>query len=147
MQKPIPLKIMLSLLILATGPTGALAFDSTRLGQWGSLPLTDIALIEKTPKLKAEVDMALAKAGKTADEITCTGARFPGSWTELGGTRVAPYTCEIGEQTLEIKARVRVTDRKGRAIEKISPAAMKIAEDAVEDRPTWNWTASARAKN
>lgn len=63
---------------LLLGVTPALAFDTSKLGQWGSLPLSDIMpLIGKTPKLQSEVASALRDAKKTADNLMCDGMRFP----------------------------------------------------------------------
>ena len=75
--------------LIAVSP--ALAFDTGKLGQEGSLPLSDIMpLIDKYPQLKDEVTGALAAGNKTPDTALCDGMRFPGSWTNLGGGRVAP---------------------------------------------------------
>src|SRR5262245_11425319 len=101
--------VALSLLVA----TGASAFDPRKLGEGGSLPLEDIMpLIDKSPRLKGEVEAALAKTAKRAEEIICSGARFPRSWENLGGGRAAPYDCEIGDRTLSIRADVRITGRK-----------------------------------
>jgi hypothetical protein len=105
------------------------------------VPLGDIMpLIGKYPALKREVDGALAAAGKSADAVTCDGMRFPGSWDNLGGERVAPYTCEFGGKWLVINATVRVTDKRGRAIETIDRAAMKNATKVSETNLTGTWT-------
>jgi hypothetical protein len=119
----------------------ALAFDTTRLGQGGSLPLSDIMpLIGKYPALKRDVDGALAAGGKSADAVTCDGMRFPGSWVSLGGERVAPYTCDFGSKWLVIDATVRLTGKRGRVFETIDSAAMQNATKASETRLTWRWT-------
>jgi hypothetical protein len=104
----------------------AWAFDTSKLGQGGSLPLDDIrSLIDKSPKLKDDVASALAKAGKKAEEIICFGARFPREWANLGGARVAPYACEFGDQTLTIRADVSITGRKSKVYEKVTRDAMR----------------------
>jgi len=132
--------LMAVALTLAVSTIGASAFDTSELGQAGSLFLDDItALIDKSPKLKAEVAAALAKVDKTPDKIICLGMRFPGPWKELGGARVAPYTCEIGDQELEIRARVRLTGRNGKVYEKVTGEAMKRAETVTEDKLVWTW--------
>lgn len=119
----------------------ALAFDTSKLGQWGSVPLEDLSpLLKKTPKLNAEVEAAVSKSGKKADEIMCTGQRFPGSWEHLGGQRVAPYVCQIGERWVKIRARVRVTGDRGKAYEKVTRVAMKNAKSVQETRLTWAWS-------
>lgn len=123
--------------------TPALAFDTQKLGQWGSLSLSDLAaLIGKTPKLKAEIDQALAALKTDADAVKCTGRRFPGPWAELGGLRVAPYSCRFADtKWLSIRATVRVSDKKGRAFDEPSPQAMKRAVNVSETDLRWTWTA------
>jgi hypothetical protein len=121
--------------------SSASAFDTSRLGQGGSLFLSDIMpLIEKASKLKGEVADALTKAGQKADDVICSGARFPGSWEQLGGERVSPYECEIGGRTLTIKAKVRLTGKGGKAFDQASRDAMKNASAVSETDPTWSWS-------
>jgi hypothetical protein len=119
----------------------ALAFDTSQLGQAGSLPLSDLTpLIAKSTKLQSEVKSALAETKKNADNLMCDGMRFPGSWVNLGGERVAPYTCEFSGKWLLINTTVRVTDGKGRVLETVTPSAMKNATKVSETNPTWKWT-------
>jgi len=128
-----------SALLLGTLP--AMAFDTSKLGQGGTLALDDIMpLIGKSAKLKSEVNQALADNKKKPDEVSCSGMRFPGQWVHLGGLRVSPYTCNFGAKWLQIRATVRVTGRGGRAFETVTPEAMKNARDVSETNPTWNWT-------
>ena len=125
--------------LIAVSP--ALAFDTGKLGQEGSLPLSDIMpLIDKYPQLKDEVTGALAAGNKTPDTALCDGMRFPGSWTNLGGGRVAPYTCDFGGKWLQINATVRITGAKGRVFEAVNPTAMKGATKVNETNLTWKWT-------
>ena len=127
-------------LVLLAAP--ALAFNTKKLGQWGSLDLSDLdKLIGQAPKLKAEVDAALTQVKKTAEEVKCVGQRFPGPWKELGGYRVAPYTCWFADDKwLNITANVKVTDKRGHAFDAPSERAMKRAVKFTEANPTWNWT-------
>jgi hypothetical protein len=135
------MSLRLALIVLSIAASPALAFDTTKLGQWGSLGLDDISsLLDKAPQLRREVDAALAKADRKLDEVRCTGMRFPGSWVNLGGERVAPYVCNIGDRWIEIRTRVRVTGRKGKAIEKIDRQAMKQATEVSETDPAWTWS-------
>ncbi len=126
---------------LLLGVTPALAFDTSKLGQWGSLPLSDIMpLIGKTPKLQSEVASALRDAKKTADNLMCDGMRFPGAWVNLGGERVAPYTCEFAGKWLQINAEVRVTGKNGRVFATVSRTAMQHATNVSETNVTWKWS-------
>ncbi|MGP0088674.1 MAG: hypothetical protein ACLPKB_01740 [Xanthobacteraceae bacterium] len=75
-----------------------MAFDTSKLGQGGSLPLDEIMpLIDKQPELKREIREAAAKLNKTPEDIICDGMRFPGKWEHLGGSRVSPYICGFGD--------------------------------------------------
>jgi hypothetical protein len=130
--------ILVALMAVATP---AMAFDTTKLGQMGSLFLDDLtALIARTPKLKGEIDAALAQATKQASDIPCDGMRFPGQWVNLGRERVSPYTCDFGGRWLVIKATVRVTGRSRQVYDTITPASMKNAIKVSEINPTWTWT-------
>jgi hypothetical protein len=123
-------------------PLPALAFDTGKLGQHGSLLLEDLMpLIGKTAALKREVDEALVQGKKKVDDVMCSGRRFPGQWTHLGGERVSPYVCNFEVKWLRIGATVRITDRGGRVYETITPAAMKNASKVTETNLTWQWTA------
>ena len=125
----------------------ALAFDTSKLGQGGSLPLDDLEpLLAKSAQLQREVDGALREANKTKDNIICSGMRFPGQWKELGGSRVGPYTCNFGSKWLKINTKVRITGRKGKVFEAITPAAMKNADKITETDPTWKWTTEEPAE-
>lgn len=138
--------ILAAAALLSIGST-ALAFDTTKLGQGGSLSFDDIMpLVQKTPKLAAEVRAELSTIGKKAEEVMCEGERFPGSWEHLGGERVSPYKCTFGDRELTIKARVRLTDRKGRSYETITKAAMRNAEKVLQDRLTWTWAQATPEK-
>ena len=102
-------------LALLFGTTAALAFDSTKVGQWGSLYLDDLSpVLAKSAQLKREVTAALARKNKKPEDILCFGMRFPGPWKNLGVMRVAPYTCDFDGKYLRIDATVRVIGRGGR---------------------------------
>jgi hypothetical protein len=125
--------------ILLTSP--ALAFDTSKLGQGGSLPLSDLdPLVAKSPQLQREINQALVDGKKAKDDVICDGVRFPGQWQNLGGLRVGPYTCNFGTKWLQIKTKVRITGRKGAAIDAVTPAAMRNADKIIETNPTWTWT-------
>jgi hypothetical protein len=97
LRSAIPLAV-----ILLTSP--ALAFDTSKLGQGGSLPLSDLdPLLAKSPQLQREINQAPADGKKAKDVVICDGMRFPGQWQNLGGLRVGPYTCNFGNKWLQIK--------------------------------------------
>ena len=123
---------------LATFP--AAGFDTSQLGQGGSLALDEIIpLIGSSKELRAQVNQALAERKKKPAQIFCDGMRFPGQWTQLGGARVSPYSCDFGGRWLQIEATVRVTDRRGRTFETITPESMKSAATVRETNPRWKW--------
>jgi hypothetical protein len=137
-RKELARVVPFALLLFASS---AMALDTTKLGQFGSLGLDEMtSLIDKSSQLKREVTDAVAKAKVKADEIRCDGMRFPGQWRNLGGERTAPYACKIGDKWLEVRATVRVTGRGGKSFEKITPEAMKSATTVTETNPTWKWT-------
>ena len=128
-------------LALLFGSSAALAFDSTKVGQWGSLYLDDLSpILAKSAQLKQEVTAALSEKNKKPEDILCFGMRFPGAWKNLGGTRVAPYTCDFKGKYLRIDATVRVTGHGGRTFEAVNDTAMKRATDVSEKNLTWKWT-------
>jgi hypothetical protein len=125
----------------------AVGFDTDQLGQGGSLALDEIMpLIGSSKELRAQVNQALTERKKKPAEIFCDGMRFPGQWTQLGGARVSPYSCDFGDKWLQIEATVRVTDRRGRAFETITPEAMKSAATIRETNPRWKWTTEDPSK-
>ena len=136
--KMLPKCTLAAVLFIATP---ALAFDSSKLGQGGSLPLSDLApLIGQSAKLKAEVAVALAKIKKKANDVICGGNRFPREWVNLGGLRTAPYACDFKGTWLVLEAQVRVTGEDGTVYDTITPAAMRNAAKVTETQPTWKWT-------
>jgi hypothetical protein len=133
--------LRLVLLVLLLGASSALAFDTSKLGQWGSLPLDDLKpVIAKSARLQQEISKALPEANKKQEDVQCIGMRFPGPWKNLGGMRVSPYFCDFGGKWLQIDAIVRITDRRGRAFETITAKAMKNAANVNEANLNWKWT-------
>jgi hypothetical protein len=134
-------KAVAAVIATLTGPAPAMAFDTGKLGQGGTLLLDDLMpLIGKTAALKREVDQALVEGTRKAADVICSGMRFPGQWVHLGGSRVSPYTCDFGVKWLQIRATVRITDGSGRVYETITRAAMKNASRVSETSLTWRWT-------
>lgn len=120
--------------------TPARAFDMSKLG-YGSLFVGDfMPLINASPKLKQEVEAALAAARKKPDEQLCESPRFPGPWENLHGDHVAPYVCNIGGKWLQIDATIKVAGPKGETYETETPAALKRASRISQTNPTWTWT-------
>jgi len=132
-----------TVLVVLLFASPAFAFDTTKLGQLGSIALDMDELrtvIAQSPTLKREIDEAVAKLNKKPDEIMCDGMRFPGSWTGLSGLRASPYRCQIGDQWLKIRTKVRVTGKGGKVYEQITSDAMRSAKNVSETHPTWTWS-------
>ena len=101
-------------LALLLGMSSALAFDTSNLGQWGSLPLDELVpIITKSARLQQEISEVLSEGNKKQEDVTCFGMRFPGQWKHLGGSRVSPYACDFGAMWLQIRTTVRITDSRG----------------------------------
>jgi len=77
----------------------------------------------------------------------CDGMRFPGQWKNLGGLRVSHYTCDFGAKWLQIRATVRITDRRGQSFETITAKAMKNATNVSETNLNWKWTTEDPSKD
>ena len=128
-------------LALLFGTSSALAFDTSKLGQWGSLFLDDLTpVIAKSDRLQQEINEVLSEANKKEEDVTCFGMRFPGQWKNLGGLRVSPYTCDFGAMWLQIRATVRISDGRGQAFEAITDKAMNNATNVSETNLSWKWT-------
>ena len=132
--------LRLVLVALLLGTSSALAFDSSKLIQFGTLPLDDLTpVIAKSALLQKEISKALSEDNKERADVRCLGMRFPGPWKNLGGLRVSPYACDFGAKWLRIRATVRITDRHGRAFETITAKAMKNATKVRETNLNWEW--------
>jgi hypothetical protein len=57
-------------LALLLGTSSALAFDTSKVGQWGSLFLDDLApVIGQSARLQQEIDEALSQINKKPGEV------------------------------------------------------------------------------
>jgi hypothetical protein len=95
LQSAIPLAA-----ILLTSP--ALAFDTSKFGQGGSLPLSDLnPLLAKSPQLQREIYQALTDGKKAKDDVICDGMRFPGQWQKSRWTARRPLYLQLRKQMAE----------------------------------------------
>src|SRR5215471_17299653 len=130
----VAMTLRLVLVALLLGISSALAFDTSKLIQFGTLPLDDLTpVIAKSARLQQEINQALSEGNKE-HRVVCLGMRFPGPWKNLGGLRVSPYTCDFGAKWLQIHATVRITDRHGRAFETITAKAMKECRECQRNK-------------
>ena len=136
---PTPLRLFPLASLLGT--SAALAFDTSELGQWGSLPFDELtAVIAKSARLQQEISQVLSEGNKRQEDVTCLGMRFPGQWKHLGGLRVSPYACDFGAMWLQIRATVRISDGRGQSFETITDKAMNNATNVSETNLIWKWT-------
>ena len=106
----------------------------------GSISLTDLTdRLKDNEKLVSEIDAELQAQNLEAASVICTGDRFGGNWTELGGVRVVPYQCEIGARKLVIDGTLHVYDAKGAELDLKDEAAPERAVDHKETDITWTW--------
>lgn len=136
-------RLFVPALLLLASTVPASAFDTKTLGQGGSIALDDErlqAVIAQASTLKQEVDAALARIGKKPEDVICSGMRFPSAWKELGGLRVSPYVCPIGDRWLQIRTTVTLLGQRGKVFPSASKEAMRRAEDVKETDPAWTWS-------
>jgi len=75
---------------LLLGTSSALAFDTSKLIQFGTLPFDDLTpVIAKSARLQQEINQALSEGNKE-HRVVCLGMRFPGPWKNLGGFECHP---------------------------------------------------------
>lgn len=110
----------------------------------GSLGLDEVLeAVTGAPKLVAEINAELAKAGLKVEDVVCSGARHGNHWKYLGGGRAAPYECMIGKREIEIDADRTYYDERGRALGNVDEVAAKKAfaraKTFRETNFRWTW--------
>jgi hypothetical protein len=99
-----------------------------------------LAAVKSEPKLVAEIEAALAKAGVKVADVVCGAARHGNHWTHLGGGRAAPYECTIGGRDLTVEADRVYFDRSGKLLGNLDKTDPKRAASFRESRFRWQWT-------
>lgn len=132
---------MAMLVCLAAMSVAAVAKDPVPgLSGGGSLPLDDVLAIAKPyPNLVLQVRLELVRANLKREQVVCTGSRFGNSWVELGGARLAPYQCKIGNRTLMISASQSYFDKNSRKLKPTDRDLMRKAATVRETGLTWRW--------
>jgi hypothetical protein len=75
-QGELAMSLRLVPLALLLSTYSALAFDTSKLGQWGSLFLDDLAPVTaKSSRLQQEINEVLSNANKKEEDVTCFGMR------------------------------------------------------------------------
>ena len=121
--------------------TGLIALAVVPAWADGTLGLGEVLIaVEKAPKLVAEIRAELAKNKLTPAEVTCIAARHGRHWTYLGGGRVAPYRCDIGQRSLVIEAVTVYFDSQGKLLGDLDKVDPKQAKTFQESDFRWAWT-------
>ena len=106
----------------------------------GSIKLDEVMEhLKGNDKLLSEITAELKAQNLQADSIICTGARFGGNWTELGGARGVPYDCEIGKRKLNIDGTALIYDKDGKELDMEDDASPERAVAYKEKVTTWKW--------
>ena len=64
-------------LALLFGTSSALAFDTSKLGQWGSLFLDDLTpVIAKSDRLQQEINEVLSQGNKKREDVTSSAKQI-----------------------------------------------------------------------
>jgi hypothetical protein len=123
---------------------GLAALALTPAAAGGSVSFEDVmAAVAGTP-VAAELDAIVKAENANPEELVCSGVRLGNQWTELGGTRVMPFECEIGKKTVTIDGVVEFLDAKGKVIARVggeddsepSKAAYKKAREVRMTKPS-----------
>lgn len=71
----------------------------------GSVEIDQVMqLAGQSPELMQEINTELKASGNVLSQIVCDGSRLGRHWQHLGGLRIPPYTCPIGNRILELNA-------------------------------------------
>ena len=106
----------------------------------GTIALDEVvSLLPENARLRAEVEEAVAAAGRSEDEVVCTGTRLGNQWQELGGARIPPFECEIGGRMLTIEAETVFFDGDDNEIGADAADAPLIAFRFELREVSWSW--------
>lgn len=105
----------------------------------GSISYDEVlALTKAEPKLGAEINAELSSKNLPESSIACTSTRLGRQWQKLGGARIGPYSCRIGDRTVEIRTEPVFLDKNGiklKANEDPQLKASKIDQGSI----SWEW--------
>ena len=106
----------------------------------GTLGLDEVlTAVANAPKLVAEIRAELDSINLKPGQVTCIGARHGNHWEYLGGSRAAPYQCEIGRRSLKIEADRVYFDARGKPVGDLE-SNPKRAKSFRENNFRWTWT-------
>lgn len=107
----------------------------------GSVALAErIGLVGQDTRLMGEIAEQLAKSNLQIGDVICSGTRLGHQWQHLGGLRVLPYACPIGDRTLMVDGQRLFFDNAGRQVDTdAGGSAFEGAAYVSEFGPTWSW--------
>ena len=106
----------------------------------GSVSLSEVMeLSSNTRGLHQELTRSLGAAQSEADDVTCSATRIGRHLGALGGARVGPYECRIGNRIVTIRSKVELLDSEGRALQNDDPGVATRAVAARESEFEWEW--------
>ena len=102
----------------------------------GSISLDEVMeKLKDNAELVDEINAELKAQNLGADKIICTGARFGGNWTNLGGARAIP--CEIGPRTLDVDGELHIYDDADNELDMNANETPAKATDYKQTNITW----------
>lgn len=114
----------------------------------GSVALSEVlALAQKQPSLRAmndEVMVSLRRLRVPPDEVSCSAIRMGRHWEQLGGMRVPPYECDIGQRKLRVTADVEILDNNDRPLDGRSLRVTRRAAKIRSSNFKWYWVEPGR---
>ena len=116
--------------------------DRTLAG--GSVALSDVlSLTRGVPDLEPAVNKAAEDADEQVDGIACEATRLGNQYALIGGSRIGPYNCPIGDKVLEVESQVDFLDEGGNVIDKSEDEGQRAAGVREKD---FKWTLRPRNK-
>jgi hypothetical protein len=120
---------------------GFIALIAAPASAAGSLGLDEVlTAVAASPKLVAEIQAEVTKDNLKPADVSCLGARHGNQWIFLGGSRAAPYDCDIGPRSLHIEADRIYFDARGKSLGDVEKADQKRAKTFKESNFRWTWT-------
>ncbi len=107
----------------------------------GSIALSELRqLIQTSSPLTAQINAEASRAGTPTDQITCDAERLGNRvWPKLGGTRVGPYRCTIGNRILKITTEQTYFDKTGKKLKMNQAGVQTNAVKVQENNVSWTW--------
>ena len=110
----------------------------------GSVALSDVLTLTKSvPDLGKAVQKAADDANEDTGQVACDAVRIGNQYPLIGGERIGPYSCPIGDKVLEVESTVDLLDENGNVIDKSDEDSLRAASVREKD---FKWTLRKREK-